>query len=775
MADITIEQLQEVLGGSMTSLSDRLESQQKSQSTSLATILRQVVGQGKADIERYEKTLTDKFNEVSNYIKDLTKEISKKQNQSAAAIPQNSSQPEDDNKQVVDDKTGLFNSIKSVTLNTPVNSSTRAIPVRVIEALNLKKVKEIDTKHKSEVNIDIPAETRVWLENLMFDNFKRFTDDMFERDGGLSDIFGAVHDIDKLLTSGKFGSNKKDDDDWLSKLLKFLGPLLGLGPLLAGLTALLAGILAPAGMAAGLLAQKGRASKRLKNRRNKTTGEEPVEEEPLEEEPKTQTEEALEKAKEKIAQKELEFDKRNSKVNGQIEQLNEDLLTKRQERARVEQAKNDMLQESVKAEDTRQKAIAEAEEKSIKAKESKAESDIKAAEDAKIAANDAAAKATEANVKLQESYSKLDAATNERIEIERKINNLEAEQLKAIDEHNAEIKNIKEGKPTEPLGDKTKAALPEKAAKAADVGKSVESAASDTKAAAEAAKAAAKATGKLSAAAEGVGGAISKWGGRAGIVGVGVSAAVEGVQGYNEYQDVKKEEKEGKITADQARTKKADVVGGRTAEFAARTGTAFAAGAAGAELGAALGLATGPAAVVVSPLLALGLGAAGAFYGDKAFKAAGLDKISKQLGMKVAEGISDANKKSEEDKNTRNVQSSDNTLKPSSPITPVEQPSQITPVEPADQYKKVFTNPPVDTTADGISDLNDYMGEHSNLLKGLIEYQKQTAANTKALINTITKMQNGGNTVSVNNVSSPTSFIQSPVTSSSFRQAILQR
>ena len=747
MADITIEQLQEVLGGSMTSLSDRLESQQKSQSTSLATILRQVVGQGKADIERYEKTLTDKFNEVSNYIKDLTKEISKKQNQSAAAIPQNSSQPEDDNKQVVDDKTGLFNSIKSVTLNTPVNSSTRAIPVRVIEALNLKKVKEIDTKHKSEVNIDIPAETRVWLENLMFDNFKRFTDDMFERDGGLSDIFGAVHDVDKLLTSGKFGSNKKDDDDWLSKLLKFLGPLLGLGPLLAGLTALLAGILAPAGMAAGLLAQKGRASKRLKNRRNKTTGEEPVEEEPLEEEPKTQTEEALEKAKEKIAQKELEFDKRNSKVNGQIEQLNEDLLTKKQERARVEQAKNDMLQESVKAEDTRQKAIAEAEEKSIKAKESKAESDIKAAEDAKIAANDAAAKATEANVKLQESYSKLDAATNERIEIERKINNLEAEQLKAIDEHNAEIKNIKEGKPTEPLGDKTKAALPEKAAKA---------------------------TGKLSAAAEGVGGAISKWGGRAGIVGVGVSAAVEGVQGYNEYQDVKKEEKEGKITADQARTKKADVVGGRTAEFAARTGTAFAAGAAGAELGAALGLATGPAAVVVSPLLALGLGAAGAFYGDKAFKAAGLDKISKQLGMKVAEGISDANKKSEEDKNTRNVQSSDNTLKPSSPITPVEQPSQITPVEPADQYKKVFTNPPVDTTADGISDLNDSMGEHSNLLKGLMEYQKQTAANTKDLIQAI-KSQNSNN-VNVNNISnSSTNINTNPVTSSAFRQAVLQR
>jgi hypothetical protein len=81
--------------------------------------------------------------------------------------------------------------------------------VRVIEALNLKSVKEIDTRQKSEVNIDIPPETRVWLENLLFDNFKRFTDDMFEREGGLLDIFGVVSNIDRLLSSEKFGNNKK--------------------------------------------------------------------------------------------------------------------------------------------------------------------------------------------------------------------------------------------------------------------------------------------------------------------------------------------------------------------------------------------------------------------------------------------------------------------------------------------------------------------------------------------------------------------------------------
>ena len=80
-----------------------------------------------------------------------------------------------------DGKTNLLDAVKPVTLSTSINNSTKAIPVRVIEALNLKKVKEIDTRHKNEINIDIPPETRVWLENLLFDNFKDFTDELFER------------------------------------------------------------------------------------------------------------------------------------------------------------------------------------------------------------------------------------------------------------------------------------------------------------------------------------------------------------------------------------------------------------------------------------------------------------------------------------------------------------------------------------------------------------------------------------------------------------------
>jgi len=113
---------------------------------------------------------------------------------------------------------------------------------------------------------------------------------------------------------------------------------------------------------------------------------------------------------------------------------------------------------------------------------------------------------------------------------------------------------------------------------------------------------------------------------------------------------------------------------------------------------------------------------------------------------------------------------------PTTNIQPVEtQATPVATVQPVEKNIVPDTTNEADNSSDSVDEMVDNQKEHSNLLKGLIEYQKQTAANTKALINAIAKMQGGGNTVSVNNVSSPTSFIQSPVTSSSFRQAILQR
>jgi len=552
---------------------------------------------------------------------------------------------------------------------------------------------------------------------------------------------------------------------------------------LAGVAAFLGGMKAVGGFG------KGRLGKALSEKAKPTVEEEINENK----KPKTETEEAYRKTKDKIEQKELEFDEKNEQVNEQLEKLNEDLVAKRQEVAKAEQAKIDASDNNYKADQARQAALAEAEEKSIKAKETQAEVDIQAAEDAKTTAEDATAKATEANVRYQELSTKYNDLYQERFDIESKIKTLEADQLKAIDEHNTEIKNIKEGKPTEPLGSKTKAALPEEAATAADIGKSAEAAAGAAENAAKAAEAVAK---------------ISKVAKVGGAVAVVAGAGYEAYEGSKEFKQIEADLKEKKITEDEARKRKEDVVGGRTGKFAASTGGALAGGVAAGEVGAALGLLTGPAAVVVSPLLALGFGIAGSIAGEKAVKAFKLDEMAGKVGKKVSEGIGEMVNKSKEatkDSDPANLGYMGNTVKsekdfqPSStdnktpdstspstiqsdttkqpgPVAPIAQAAPIVPTEPPDQYKQIFTNPPVDTTtADGLSDMSDSLDEHSKLLKGLIEYQKQTATNTKDLIQAFLKSQNNNSNVNVNNFSNSTNIVSNPVTSSLFRQAVLQR
>jgi hypothetical protein len=83
------------------------------------------------------------------------------------------------------------------------------------------------------------------------------------------------------------------------------------------------------------------------------------------------------------------------------------------------------------------------------------------------------------------------------------------------------------------------------------------------------------------------------------------------------------------------------------------------------------------------------------------------------------------------------------------------------------------TNDINDARIEDISGINDSLGKHSDLLKGLIEYQRQTAINTKELIQAIKSQSN--NNINVNNINSSIDINTNPVTSSAFRQAILQR
>jgi len=98
--------------------------------------------------------------------------------------------------------------------------------------------------------------------------------------------------------------------------------------------------------------------------------------------------------------------------------------------------------------------------------------------------------------------------------------------------------------------------------------------------------------------------------------------------------------------------------------------------------------------------------------------------------------------------------------------------SPVTPVEPTTIPKETNDE---DDTSDNTGEMTDSLKEHSNLLKMLVEYQKHTANNTKALITALAKSQGGNQNNIVNNVSSPTNFISAPTSNTSFRQAVLQR
>ena len=112
-----------------------------------------------------------------------------------------------------------------------------------------------------------------------------------------------------------------------------------------------------------------------------------------------------------------------------------------------------------------------------------------------------------------------------------------------------------------------------------------------------------------------------------------------------------------------------------------------------------------------------------------------------------------------------------NTATPSN-VQPTE--NQATPppaIQPTEAPVVPKSNEQPNNTSDNTDEMSDSLKEHSTLLKALAEYQKQTAMNTKALIAAFGKSNGGNQNNIVNNISSPTSFISSPTTSSSFRQA----
>jgi hypothetical protein len=98
------------------------------------------------------------------------------------------------------------------------------------------------------------------------------------------------------------------------------------------------------------------------------------------------------------------------------------------------------------------------------------------------------------------------------------------------------------------------------------------------------------------------------------------------------------------------------------------------------------------------------------------------------------------------------------------------------PIRPAESAP--ISLPSDDDTDDGtgFEEMHGSIKEHTGYFKGLIEYQKQTAANTKQLIEAFKMLQeNAGKTVNVNTVNSPTAFVSGPASSTAFRASMLAR
>ena len=109
-------------------------------------------------------------------------------------------------------------------------------------------------------------------------------------------------------------------------------------------------------------------------------------------------------------------------------------------------------------------------------------------------------------------------------------------------------------------------------------------------------------------------------------------------------------------------------------------------------------------------------------------------------------------------------------------ITPKDTP--VTPtanIQPAETKAVPDTSSQPDGSADNDEEMVGNQKEHTILLKGLFEYQKQTAINTKAFLEALKSQAKAGGNVSVANISNPTTFVSSSMTSPAFRQGILQR
>jgi len=98
--------------------------------------------------------------------------------------------------------------------------------------------------------------------------------------------------------------------------------------------------------------------------------------------------------------------------------------------------------------------------------------------------------------------------------------------------------------------------------------------------------------------------------------------------------------------------------------------------------------------------------------------------------------------------------------------------ARVTPNTQNDYSTKQQDDDTGEQDSDNLDGMHTALKQHTNFLKSMLEYQKQTAKYTKQLIDVIQNLESNS-TVNVSTVNSPTNFNTTPMTSTMFRQSVL--
>jgi len=253
MDGITYDQFQSALGDPIIGLSksiEKISELQQSQVNALAKI-QQVIGQKVDAIGVYQQDLLKKFDTLIEYQKEKNKEKSSDKNQATSTLPPAETAKTDDK------KPDALSNIKLVSASAAtIPSSIKVLPVRIVDLAKKPKDKESKSSdglfggllntvtslfkkpagpatsplHKESVNIIIPPETEVKLQNIIGDTLKPNLNQIHADN---QDNYELTDSIYKYLLAR---DRKEKPKSWFEKLL---GPLMLLG---ASLGKFLAGI-----------------------------------------------------------------------------------------------------------------------------------------------------------------------------------------------------------------------------------------------------------------------------------------------------------------------------------------------------------------------------------------------------------------------------------------------------------------------------------------------------------------------------------------------------